>query len=322
MLDAMLKAPVGDDVFGEDPSVNQLESMVAELFGIEAALFCPSGTMTNQVAIKCHTQPGDEVICDKLSHVYIYEGGGIAFNSGSQVKPLDGDRGRISAEQVSEAINPDDPHKARTSLVCLENTANRGGGSCYDITEIQRIKEVCLQNKLNLHLDGARLWNALVAKSETPKQYGVLFDSISVCMSKGMGAPVGSLLLGKAGYIKRARRVRKVFGGGMRQAGYLAAACIYALEHNIDRLAEDHQNAKEITEALSRKDFIGKIMPVETNIIIFEVTGSYSPEGFCTKLKEHNFLCLPISKTQVRMVTHLDFTKEMLKKLIELINTF
>lgn len=322
MLEAMFKAPVGDDVFGEDPSVNQLEVMAAEMFGMEAALFCPSGTMTNQIAIKCHTQPGDEVICDKLSHIYIYEGGGIAFNSGSQVKPLDGDRGRISAEQVSEAINPDDPHKARTSLVCLENTANRGGGSCYDFTEFQRIKEVCLQNKLSLHLDGARLWNALVAKKETPKQYGEIFDSISVCLSKGMGAPVGSLLLGKTGFIKKARRVRKVFGGGMRQAGYLAAACTYALVHNIERLAEDHQNAKEITEALSRKDFIGKIMPVETNIVIFEVTGSYSPEEFCSKLKEHNILCLPISKTQVRMVTHLDFTKEMLKKLIDVLGIF
>ena len=262
MLEAMFKAPVGDDVFSEDPSVNQLEAMSAQLFGMEAALFCPSGTMTNQIGIKCHTQPGDEVICDKVSHVYIYEGGGIAFNSGSQVKALDGDRGRITAEQVIESINPDDVHKAKTTLVSLENTANRGGGSCYDFSEILRIKEVCLQNKLNLHLDGARLWNALVAKNEDPKQYGEIFDSISICLSKGMGAPVGSLLLGNNDYIKKARRVRKVFGGGMRQAGYIAAAGIYALENNIERLAEDHQHAKQIATALSKKDFIGKIMPV------------------------------------------------------------
>ena len=195
MLEAMFKAPVGDDVFGEDPSVNQLEAMTADMFGMQVALFCPSGTMTNQIGIKCHTQPGDEVICEKMSHVFIYEGGGIAFNSGSQVKALEGDRGRINVEQVIESINPDDVHKAKTSLVSLENTSNRGGGSCYNFTDFQSIKEVCLKNKLGLHLDGARLWNAIVAKGENPKQYGEIFDSISVCLSKGLGAPVGSLLL-------------------------------------------------------------------------------------------------------------------------------
>jgi len=319
MLEAMFKAPVGDDVFGEDPSVNQLEAMAADMFGMEAALFCPSGTMTNQIGIKCHTQPGDEVICDKVSHVFIYEGGGIAFNSGSQVKALDGDRGRISTEQVIEAINPDDVHKARTSLVSLENTANRGGGSCYDFAEFQSIKEICLLNKLGLHLDGARLWNALVAKGETPKQYGSIFDSISICLSKGLGTPVGSLLLGKRDYIKKARRVRKVFGGGMRQAGYLAAAGIYALKNNIARLAEDHLHAHQIAAALSKKDFIGKIMPVETNIIIFEVMGSYTAKQFCERLKQDDILCLSISPTQVRMVTHLDVTAAMVKKLIGVI---
>ena len=319
MLEAMFKAPVGDDVFGEDPSVNKLEAMSAAMFGMEAALFCPSGTMTNQIAIKCHTQPGDEVICDKVSHVYIYEGGGIAFNSGCQVKALDGNRGRINAEQVMQSINPDDVHKTRTRLVSLENTANRGGGSCYDFAEFQQIKEVCLKNKLNLHLDGARLWNALVARNEKPKQYGEIFDSISICLSKGMGTPVGSLLLGKSDFIKQARRVRKVFGGGMRQAGYMAAAGIYALENNIDRLADDHHHAKQIAAALGKKDFIGKIMPVETNIVIFEITGSYTPKSFCKKLAEHDILCLSISAMQVRMVTHLDFTKEMLNKLIEVI---
>lgn len=319
MLDAMLKTAVGDDVFGEDPTVNQLEAMAAGMFGMEASLFCPSGTMTNQIAIKCHTQPGDEVICDKMSHVYIYEGGGIAFNSGSQVKPLEGDRGRISAPQVLEAINPDDVHKARTSLVSLENTANRGGGSCYEFGDIESIKEVCLQNNLKLHLDGARLWNALVARGESPRQYGEIFDSISVCLSKGLGAPVGSLLLGNRDFIKKARRVRKVMGGGMRQAGYLAAAGIYALENNIERLAEDHLHAKSIASALLKKDFIGKIMPVETNILIFEVSGRFTAKDFCNILHQHKIFCLPISPSQVRMVTHLDFTKEMLNKLVELI---
>jgi threonine aldolase len=320
MLDAMFKAKVGDDVFGEDPTVNQLEAMTAELFGMEAALFCPSGTMTNQIGIKCHTQPGDEVICEKMSHVYIYEGGGIAFNSGSQVKALEGNRGRLTASQIIEAINPDDVHKARTSLVSLENTANRGGGSCYDFNDFQLIKEACLYNKLSFHLDGARLWNALVAKGEAPKQYGEIFDSISVCLSKGLGAPVGSLLLGKHGFIKKARRVRKVFGGGMRQAGYLAAAGIYALENNISRLAEDHENAKQIANFLLKKDFIGAIMPVETNILIFEVSGPYTAKSFCEILGKHKILSLPISATQVRMVTHLDIAKEMVKKVIEVIN--
>jgi threonine aldolase len=319
MLQAMIKAEVGDDVFGEDPTVNQLETMTAEMFGMEAALFCPSGTMTNQIAIKCHTQPGDEVICDKMSHVYIYEGGGIASNSACQVKALEGDRGRITAEQVAESINPDDVHKARTRLVSLENTANRGGGSCYDFSDIQQIKEVCLENKLILHLDGARLWNALVARNESPKQYGQVFDSISVCLSKGMGTPVGSLLLGDRELIKKARRVRKVFGGGMRQAGYMAAAGIYALENNVHRLVQDHENASAIAAALGEKSFVGRIMPVETNIVIFEISGSYTAKEFCDKLKAYDILCLPISQTQVRMVTHLDFTKEMLKALLAVI---
>src|SRR5579864_6122308 len=231
MLAAMMQAKVGDDVFGEDPSINQLESMAAKLFGMEAALYCPSGTMSNQIAIKCHTQPGDEVICEKSSHVYIYEGGGIAFNSGSQVRALEGNLGRITAGQVSGAINPDDVHRARTSLVTLENTCNRGGGSCYDLEEIKKIRQVCSDNQLKLHLDGARLFNALVATGQTAGTYGELFDSISVCLNKGLGCPIGSILIGPAPFIRQARRVRKVFGGGMRQAGFMAAAGIYALEH-------------------------------------------------------------------------------------------
>ncbi len=322
MLAAMMQAAVGDDVFGEDPTVNALERTTASMFGMEAALFCPSGTMTNQIAIKCHTQPGDEVICDNMSHVYIYEGGGIAFNSGCQVKSLQGNRGQITAEQVQQAINPDDVHKAHSSLVSLENTANRGGGSCYDFTEIQQIKEVCLKNNLKLHLDGARLFNALVAKDETPKKYGEIFDSISICLSKGLGAPVGSLLLGKHDYIKKARRVRKVFGGGMRQAGYLAAAGLYALEHNIERLEIDHLRAKEIVDVLIRKSFVGHILPVETNIIIFEIIGhTYTAAQFCERLKQENILCIAISATQVRMVTHLDIDNEMVKKLVNFLES-
>ena len=320
MLSAMFNAPVGDDVFGEDPSINQLESMVAELFGIQAAIFCPSGTMTNQIAIKCHTQPGDEVICDKLSHVYQYEGGGIAFNSGCQVKLIDGNKGRITAEQVLDGINADADYKAKTSLVCLENTTNRGGGACYHFADIVHIKEVCLQNNLKLHLDGARLFNAMVEKNETPKQYGEIFDSISICLSKGLGTPVGSLLLGKKDFIKRARRFRKIFGGGMRQAGYLAAAGIYALENNIGRLAQDHLHARQIGEALLQKTFIANMMPIETNILIFEVLPPYTPVNFAEQLAQHQVLVMPISPTQVRMVTHLDITSEMVKRLTALID--
>jgi threonine aldolase len=321
MLEAMFSAQVGDDVFGEDPSVNQLESMAASMFQMEAAVFCPSGTMTNQIAIKCHTQPGEEVICDKLSHVYIYEGGGIAFNSSCQVKTIEGNRGRITANDILEGINPNDIHKARTGLVSLENTANRGGGSCYDFNEIVKIRECCLQNNLPLHLDGARLWNAMVAKGETTKQYGEVFDSISICLSKGLGTPVGSLLLGKKNFIQKARRIRKVFGGGMRQAGFLAAAGIYALENNIGRLEQDHQHAKQIAAVLSKKDFVAKVMPVETNILIFELTGRFSAKSLEMELAKLGILTIAISATQLRMVTHLDITSEMVTQLISIIES-
>lgn len=319
MLNAMLTAEVGDDVFCEDPTVNKLEEMTAAKFGMEAALYCPSGTMSNQIGIKCHTQPGNEVICEKLSHVYIYEGGGIAFNSGCQVHAIDGIRGHITAEQIKSAINPDDVHKPKSSLVSLENTGNRGGGSCYEISEILKIRDLCTENDIKLHMDGARLWNALVAKSESPLQYGKIFDSISVCLSKGLGAPIGSILLGKKDFIKQARRIRKVFGGGMRQAGYIAAAGIYALENNIERLAEDHKHAKLLAEEFSKKDFIGNIMPVETNIIILEVKGKYTAASLQSKLIENNILCLPISETKIRLITHLDISPEMIDKTIEVI---
>lgn len=320
MLQAMFHARVGDDVFGEDPTINELEGYCADLFGMEAALFCPSGTMTNQIAIKCHTQPGNEVICDKTSHVYIYEGGGIAFNSGCQVKPVNGLRGMLTAEDVKEMINPDDVHKAITSLVCLENTSNRGGGGVYDFEEIIRIKEVCDRNGLKLHMDGARLFNALVAAHETEKQYGEIFDSISICLSKGLGAPIGSVLLGTREFIKKARRIRKVFGGGMRQGGYLAAAGLYALHHNRERLRIDHIHAKQIAEELLKKDFVGKMMPVETNIVIFEIKTKEGPVAFCEHMKYREILCLPISATQVRMVTHLDVGKDMTEHVLQVIS--
>lgn len=320
MLEAMMQARVGDDVFGEDPSVNELQVKCAIIFAMEAALFCPSGTMTNQIGIKCHTQPGDEVICDKLSHIYQYEGGGIAFNSGCSVKLLDGNRGRITADMVLNSINNrSDAHKAYSSLVSLENTANRGGGSCYEFEEFAHIKKVCEENDLKLHLDGARVFNAIVSKNENPKEYGKVFDSISVCLSKGLGAPVGSVLIGTKEFIAKAKRIRKVFGGGMRQAGYLAAAGIYALENNIERLKEDHHHAKLIAEALCEKDFVGEILPVETNIIIFEVKGRFTPQQFAAKMKEQNILMIAISPTQVRIVTHLDVTPQMVEKTIDVI---
>jgi len=319
MLDAMMKAHVGDDVFGEDPTINELESMVAGLFSMEAAVFCPSGTMTNQIAIKCHTQPGDEVICDESAHVYQYEGGGIAFNSGASVKLLTGDRGRISAAQIAGAINADDNHKARTSLICLENTSNRGGGSCYDFEEIKKIRETCTQHDLALHLDGARLFNAFVAKKENPKQYGEVFDSISICLSKSLGCPVGSLLLGKKDYIKKARRIRKVFGGGMRQAGFIAAAGIYALKNHISRLAEDHSHARLIADALIQKDFVADILPVETNIVIFNTHPAHTANSIVQRLKEQNVLGYVIAQQKVRMVTHLDIRPEMVQRTIDVI---
>ena len=319
MVKAMTFAKVGDDVFGEDPSINELEKMCADMFGMESALFCPSGTMTNQIAIKCHTQPCDEVICDENSHIYQYEGGGIAFNSSASVKLLHGDRGRINSDQVKAAINPtDDNHKSHTSLVCLENTSNRGGGSCYEIEEIKKIKQVCLENDLALHLDGARLWNAMVARNESPKQYGEIFNSISICLSKGLGCPVGSVLLGQNDLIKKARRVRKVLGGGMRQAGFLAAAGIYALQNNIERLKQDHAHAKLIGDALAKSPVAKTVLPIETNIIIFE-TGAAKAQNLVDKLREKQILCYTTAPNRVRFVVHLDITAEMVYKTIEII---
>jgi threonine aldolase len=319
MLAYMQAAPVGDDVFGEDPSINALEAKTAGLFGMEAGLFCPSGTMTNQLAIKTHTQAGDEVICEELSHIYQYEGGGIASNSGSSVKLLRGNRGRITADQVLAAIHPEDVHKPISKLVSLENTCNRGGGACYDFSEIEAIQNVAKSNGLGLHLDGARIFNAIVHKKEDPKQYGKVFDSISICLSKGLGAPVGSVLLGSTPFIKKARRWRKVFGGGMRQAGSLAAAGIYALENHVERLKEDHTKALNIKDALLKKDFVKEIFEVETNIVIANIEGKYNATQLAVALKEKNILVIAMTPALIRFVVHLDITNEMLANTLETI---
>jgi threonine aldolase len=316
MLEAMHRAPVGDDVFQEDPSINALELFAAAMFGKEKALFCPSGTMTNQIAIRCHTQPGDEVICDELSHIYQYEGGGIASNSGASVKLLQGDRGRITASMVESSIhNPDDIHKPLSRLVVLENTANRGGGSCYDFNEILAIGAVARKHGLSFHIDGARLFNALVTKGETAPQYGQAFDTISICLSKGLGAPVGSLLLGDAAFIKKARRIRKVFGGGMRQAGSLAAAGLYALQNNVDRLSTDHAHAKDIETILKEKSFVKEVVPVETNIVIAECMPDFNLPAFISSMSDKGVLFFAISPTRFRMVTHLDIHADIINQL-------
>lgn len=309
MLEVMFTAKVGDDVFGDDPTVKELERKAASMFGMEDALFCTSGTLSNQIAIKAHTRPGDEVICDQLSHIYLYEGGGIAQNSLCSVKLLNGDRGRISAEQVANAINnPEDIHLPLSRLVSLENTMNKGGGCFYDWNEIQEIKKVCETNQLGLHLDGARLFNALVETNETPQQFGETFDSISICLSKGLGCPVGSVLLGKKDFIKNSRRIRKAMGGGWRQAGYLAAAGIYALDNNINRLKEDHYRAKRIGEILENLPYIQNIFPIETNIVIFELPNTILASEYVSKLAAEGILAVTFGKHLVRFVTHLEFT--------------
>jgi threonine aldolase len=313
MLEAMFTAEVGDDVFKEDPSVNALEEKVAKMFHKEVALFFPSGTMANQAAIKLHTQPADQLICDKYAHVYNYEGGGISFNSGVSCKLVDGNRGMMTALQVAEAINPPDfYHSPLTTMVSIENTTNKGGGACWDFDELKKIQAVCKTHHLGYHLDGARLWNAMVAKNETPQQYGELFDTISVCFSKGLGCPVGSVLVGNKDIMQKAIRIRKLLGGGMRQVGYLAAAATYALDHHVDRLAEDHTRAKEIGELLTQLPFIQKVEPIKTNIIIFEIDESLlSAERFLEKLKANNVHIIGMGQGKLRIVTHLDYTEVM-----------
>lgn len=311
MLQAMFSARAGDMVLNEDPSVNDLEEKAADMFGMQAAAFCPSGTMTNQIAIKVHTRPGDEVICSRQSHIYLFEGGGIALNSGASVSLTDSPNGTFTAAEVTKRINPDDHHKAHTSLVVIENTSNRGGGKIWDFNEIIRIKKVCTENDLMMHLDGARIFNALTETNETPADYGKVFDSVSVCLSKGLGAPVGSLLIGTSAFIKQAKRVRKAFGGTMRQAGYIAAAGIYALENNINRLKHDHKNAKEIEKTLLKSKMVKNIMPVESNIIIFETGLLFPAQNIAAELSEKGILVNVVDQHTIRLVTHLNITDEM-----------
>lgn len=309
----MFAAEVGDDVFGDDPTVNELEAKVAKMFGMEAAIFCASGTMANQIAIKAHTQPGDEVICHKLSHVYYYEGGGIAMNSGASVCLLEGDGGRITAADVAAHINPpNDPHRPLTKLVSVENTMNKGGGSIYDFSELTAIGKVCHENGLKYHLDGARLFNALVETAETTADYGSLFDSISICISKGLGAPVGSVLIGNKDFVHKARRIRKVFGGGMRQAGYLAAACIYALDNHVERLHDDHKKAKHLESLLQSLPYIESVIPVQTNLVFFTLKTEMPTDLFLRNLKDNDIHALALAPQQIRFVTHLDITDEMM----------
>lgn len=322
MLEAMMKAEVGDDVFNEDPTVNRLEEKGAKLFGKEAGLFCPSGTMTNQVAIKVHTQPGDEVLCDATSHIYNYEGGGISFNSGVQAKLLQGDRGRISAQQVEENINGNFDWLTRTSLVSVENTANRAGGSYYTLAQMKEVAAVCRKHNLKFHLDGARIFNALAVTNDQPADVGALFDSVSICLSKGLGTPAGSLLLGNKEFIAKARRIRKVFGGGMRQAGYLAAAGIYALDHNVKRLADDHARASALGKALNALSYVESVLPVDTNIIIFTLSDKMNIDLFVKKLLDNGIKVVGFGKQTIRFVTHLDFTDAMLEKTITTLKSF
>ena len=318
MLEAMMRARVGDDVLGEDESVNALQEQAASLFGVQAALYCPSGTMCNQIGIRLHTSPGDEVICHELAHVYLYEGGGIAVHSGASVRLLQGDRGRFSAAQVSASINRrDDAHLPWTRLVAVENTVNKGGGACWDIEEIRRIRAVCDRQGLALHLDGARLFNALVARGESAREYGALFHSISVCLSKGLGAPAGSLLLGSTESIAKARRLRKLMGGGMRQAGYYAAAGLYALEHHVQRLQQDHQRAALLGLELQELSCVEEVLPVETNIVIARLDERVPVENFLRALREQGVLAAGMGGQLVRFVLHLDVGDDALQRLRE-----
>jgi threonine aldolase len=321
MLEAMFHAKVGDDVFNEDPTVMALEQKVAELFGHEAGLFCPSGTMTNQIAIKVNTQPGDEVLCDVSAHIYNFEGGGISFNSGVQAKLIQGERGRMSAKQVEESINPTYDWLTRTRLVSVENTANRAGGSYYSLQQVREIAAVCKQHGLRYHLDGARIFNAIVEAGYSASEIGSLFDSVSVCLSKGLGAPAGSVLLGSKELVRQSRRIRKIFGGGMRQAGFIAAAGIYALDHHVERLKEDHARAKTIGDTLSKAGYVENVLPVDTNIIIFNLNDKLSPEKFIKQLSENGIKAVGFGKQAIRFVTHLDFTDDMLEQTVKVLRT-
>jgi len=317
MLDFMMKAKVGDDVFGEDSTVNELQDLAASMFGMEAALFCPSGTMTNQIALRLHTGALDEVLCDVNSHIFQYETGGYAYNSGLAIKTIQGQNGLLKADLLADKINPNYDWLPSSKLVVLENTANKGGGSYYEFEDIEAIRELCNSNNMALHLDGARLFNALVETGEDPKAYGQVFDSISICLSKGLGAPVGSLLLADQKKIDFARRLRKVMGGGMRQAGYLAAAGIYALQNNVELLKVDNAHARKIGKVLTEKEYVKSVKPVKSNILIFELDPSrYTGQEFLDQLKLNEIKASAFGKNTIRFVTHLDLSETMIQKTI------
>jgi threonine aldolase len=310
MLKAMMLAKVGDDVLGDDPTVIELEEKAASLFSHEAALFCPSGTMTNQIAIKVHTNAPGEVICSNLAHIYRYEGGGIAFNSGLSTRLIEGNEGRFTLEQLKAEVNPDDIHFPPTQLVAIENTSNKGGGCYWDLDEIKSISQFCNENNIPLHLDGARVYNAIVASGVSSQEMGKQFDSISLCLSKGLGAPIGSLLIGSKQFIIQAKRIRKILGGGMRQAGYIAAAGLFALNNNIDRLNLDHEKAKKIATIIKTRDYIEFVNPVDTNIVIFKLKESFPAEEFIHQMKEKGIWLVAMGPQLVRIVTHLGIGEE------------
>lgn len=317
MLEAMFGARVGDDVYGEDPAVNELQDFAAQLFGKEAALFCASGTQTNQIAINIHVKPGGEVICHEDSHVYKYEGGGIAKNSGASVRLLQGNRGRLTADDIGKWIMPDDVHFPVTQLISLEDTANRGGGAVYDFSEIEKISQLAKAKHIPLHLDGARVFNALAVNGVDLKTYAAAFDSISVCLSKGLGAPVGSLLLGTKEFIHQARRVRKVMGGGMRQAGFLAAAGLFALKHNVERLETDHRHAALLEKAFLTCDWVESSLPVETNILVVILKEESRRDFYIGKLAEAGIKVSSFGPGMIRLVTHLDISEAQIAQTIE-----
>ncbi|WP_375235364.1 threonine aldolase family protein [Winogradskyella sp.] len=320
MLDTMLTAEVGDDVYKEDPSINALEQRLADMFGMDEALFFPTGSMANQAALKLHTNPGEQVICDKYAHIYNYEGGGASFNSGISCKLVDGHRGMFTAEQAETSINPPDfYHSPLTSLIAVENTTNKGGGACWDFEELKKLRQVATNHGLGYHLDGARLWNALIVKDQSPKQYGELFDTISVCLSKGLGCPMGSVLIGNNDLMQGAIRVRKILGGGMRQVGFAAAAGLYALDNHFERLAEDHKKAKEIAEVLSKNTSIEKVEPIETNILIFELKSDVNETDFLNRLSEKGIQIIGMGSNKLRMVTHLNYSDAMHERLLQIL---
>lgn len=323
MMEAIMSAKTGDDVFREDPTAKRLEEKMAVLFGMDEALYFPTGSMSNQAAIKLHTQPGEQLICDSWAHIYNYEAGGAAFNSGVSCKLINGNRGMINAKQVESSINPPDfYHSPLTSLVCLENTTNKGGGACYDFDEIVNIKKVCDKHDLGLHLDGARLMNAIVAKKEDPKEYGKIFDSISICLSKGLGAPLGTVLLGNKDLMRNAVRIRKIFGGAMRQIGFMAAAGLYGIEHLVDRMAEDHKKASEIAKVLEQQEYIKRVEKTETNIVIFYLNEIVTEDKYLSDMGKKNVKISNMGQGKLRIVTHYDYTQEMHEIFLEILNTY